>query len=361
MSKKIVVLEGDGIGHEVVPQALRIFEYVKDKYQIIAEIELGPIGGAAYELHGKHFPDVTKALCETADAVLFGSVGGPVAEAHLEKWVDCEKNSILALRKLFHLNANLRPIRVYPELMEKSPLKNSLVEKGIDILVVRELIGDIYFGEHKRYKSGGFRHAHDIAEYDENQIRIATTFAFNIAKTRCHKVTSVDKANVLDVSKLWREVTAEVGKDYPDVQLENMLVDNCALQLVLNPSQFDVIVTTNLFGDILSDLGAALPGTLGLMPSASLNVDGFGLYEPAGGSAPDIAGKNIANPVAQILSVAMMMRYTFQHEKAATAIEAAVRSALQAGFRTRDIFTEGDTLVGTEQMTSHILEFLKKD
>jgi 3-isopropylmalate dehydrogenase len=358
VTKKIIVLAGDGIGEEVMTQALRVLDYIKPKYHLDYTLTKGLIGGAAYDQYNAHFPSQTRQICLESDAILFGSVGGPIQDAHLPKWKNCEINSILALRKLFNLNANLRPARIYPELVENSPLKSTRIENGVDLLIVRELLGDLYFGEHKRFQAGNLRAAQDVAIYDEQQISIVAHQAFQAAQKRRGKLTSVDKANVLETSKLWREVVSEVAREYPNVKLEHMLVDNCAMQLLLNPSQFDVIVTSNMFGDILSDTAAGLPGSLGLMPSASLNQQGFGLYEPSGGSAPDIAGKDLANPIAQILSVAMLLQYTFELPAAAQAIEKAIQKALEAGYRTGDIYTPGTQRVGTVSITDRILDQL---
>ncbi len=358
MKKTIAVLAGDGIGQEVMPLALNILCTISEKFNHTFIIEEGDIGGVAFEKYGTHFPEKTRQLCQTSDAVLLGSVGGPVEEAHLPKWQNCEKNSLLALRKTLELSANLRPVSVYPSLTASCPLKDHLIKNGIDILIVRELIGDIYFGEHRTWQQGGIRYATDVAEYHEQQISNVAHRAFQLARQRRKKLTSVDKANVLDTSKLWREVVTEIARQYPDVKLEHMLVDNCAMQLIINPAQFDVILTANLFGDILSDAAAALPGSLGLMPSASLNQQGFGLYEPAGGSAPAIAGKNIANPIAQILSAAMMLNYSFRLTTEATAIENAVLQTLQAGYRTQDIHSQETELVGTQEMAHAIIKFL---
>lgn len=358
MHKKIAVLAGDGIGQEIMPQAIRVLNKIAEKFNHKFVIQEGDIGGEAYEKYGTHFPEATQQLCRTADAVLFGSVGGPLHDAHLPKWKNCEKNSILALRKLLKLNINIRPIHIYSQLMSISPLKENLLAKDVDILILRELIGDIYFGEHKQWTENGIRFASDVAEYNEQQISSIAHRGFQFAQQRKKQLTSVDKANVLDTSKLWREIVSEIASQYPDVKVEHMLIDNCAMQLFINPAQFDVILTSNLFGDILSDAAAALPGSLGLIPSASLNENGFGLYEPSGGSAPDIAGKNIANPIAQILSVAMMLRYSFELHHEAKAIEEAVQKTLNAGFRTKDIYNEGSQLVNTQQMTDEILAFL---
>jgi len=358
MEKRIAVLPGDGIGPEVMSQAVRVLQKVAECYKHQFNLCYADVGGIAFEKIGEHFPAETKNICEKADAVLFGSVGGPLNEAHLPKWKDCEKNSILSLRKNFQFNANFRPAFVYPQLVELCPLKKEIIGDGIDILTVRELVGDIYFGEHSTTNSGNLRSAKDVAEYNEEQIAAVAHAGFQAAQKRRKKLTSIDKANVLDTSKLWRTVVTEVSANYSDVTLEHMLVDNAAMQLIINPTQFDVLLAPNLFGDILSDASAALPGSLGLMPSASLNAKGFGLYEPAGGSAPDIAGKNVANPLAQILCVAMMLRYSFAMNEEASAIESAVRTALEAGYVTHDIFVNGKKLVGTEEMTDAILENL---
>jgi 3-isopropylmalate dehydrogenase len=349
--KKIAILAGDGIGPEVMTQTLRVL----DALHLPFKCQQGLIGGAAYDQYQSHFPDKTAQLCQSSDAVLFGSVGGPIVDAHLPKWHKCEANSILALRQALQLNVNLRPATLFKSLISISPLKPQLIEQGVDIMIIRELLGDIYFGEHKQFEENGLRVATDVARYDENQIKIALHQGFKTAMARNKKLVSVDKANVLDTSKLWRTIANEVAKEYPEVELEHMLVDNCAMQLILNPAQFDTIVTANLFGDILSDAASALPGSLGLMPSASFSSEGFGLYEPSGGSAPDIANQNIANPIAQILSLAMMLRYSFAMNIQATQIEQAIIKTLEADFRTCDIYHDGDTKVGTAEFTDQVL------
>jgi 3-isopropylmalate dehydrogenase len=359
MQKNIAVLPGDGIGEEVMAQALRVLNAIAEKYGHVFKTTHALVGGAAYERYKTHFPDETKAVCQAGDAILFGSVGGPVSDMHLEKWKNCEANSILALRKTFKFNVNFRPVKVYPQLKEMSPLRQSVIDRGVDILFLRELLGDCYFGEHKTGTKDGMRVASDVSEYTEKQISSAAHAAFKAAQIRRKKVTSVDKANVLDTSKLWRTVVKEVSASYPDVALENMLVDNCAMQLIRDPSHFDVVLTTNMFGDILSDAAAVLPGSLGMLASASLNEEGFGLYEPPGGSAQDIANKGIANPIAQILSTALMLRFSFGLEKEAVAIEEAVQKTLNNGFRTKDIYQEGNKLVGTKDMADQILAQLK--
>jgi 3-isopropylmalate dehydrogenase len=351
-------------------QALRVLQAVEQTFGTKFATTKGLVGGAAYEQYGCHMPEPTLTLCRESDAILFGSVGGPVADMHLPKWKNCEANSILNLRKTFKFNANFRPVKILPELQNISPLKAEVIERGVDMVFVRELLGDCYFGEHKTFSENGKRKATDLAVYDEDQVAAIAHVAFKAARGRRSKVTSVDKANVLDNSKLWRQVVSEVGGLYPDIELEHMLVDNCAMQLIRDPSQFDVVVTTNMFGDILSDAAAVLPGSLGLLASASLNQEGFGLYEPPGGSAQDIAGTGVANPVAQILSLAMMLRYSFNLETEAAAVEKAVEAALKAGCRTQDIFKESASqvkeetkicrLVNCREMTDEILTHLRQ-
>jgi len=357
--KCIAVLSGDGIGPEVMAEALSVLDVVAKKTGEKFSFKEALIGGAAFEEYKNHCPEETIQICREADAILFGSVGGPVNESSLDKWKNCETNSILALRKTFSFNANFRPARVYPGLSDICPLKDVLLQHGVDVLIVRELLGDIYFGEHREYEENGKRKASDLATYDEDQITSIAHVAFAAAEKRSKKLTSVDKANVLSTSKLWRKIITEVSKNYPTVQYEHMLVDNCAMQLIKNPAQFDVIVTANLFGDILSDAAAVLPGSLGLTPSASLNAKGFGLYEPSGGSAPDIAGKGIANPIAQILSASMMLRYSFNLNSAADEIDMAVEKVLAGGFRTKDI-SDGQKFISTKEMTREILKVLQK-
>ncbi len=358
MKKTIAVLPGDGIGPEVMSEALRVLERVASKRNHEFEFHLADVGGAAFDAQGSHFPDTTLEICRSADAILFGSVGGPIAEAALPKWKNCEANSILALRRAFQFNANYRPARVYSCLSGICPLRPELLKDGVDMLILRELVDDIYFGEHRRYEEGGIRHASDLAHYDEESISSIAELAFQAAQKRSRKLHSVDKANVLDTSRLWREVVSEIAPRYPDVELEHMLVDNCAMQIIRNPAQFDVIVTANLFGDILSDAAAVLPGSLGLTPSASLNASGFGMYEPSGGSAPDIAGQGVANPIAQILSAAMMLKFSFGLREESEAIEKAVEHALEDGFRTADI-AGSEEACSCPAMTEAILERLE--
>jgi len=357
-TKVVAVLSGDGIGPEVMTQAVRVAQKAADKFGRSVRFAEGLVGGAAFEEHGEHLPRATLELCSASDAILFGSVGGPINEQHLSKWRGCEANSILSLRKNFALAANIRPARVYPQLSSGCPLKGEVVGGGVDLVIIRELLGDVYFGERATWQEDGKRYAQDTGTYSEDQIAEVARIAFDTARKRRSKVTSVDKANVMQTSKLWREVIREVHAGYPDVALEDMLVDNCALQLVKNPGQFDVIVTSNLFGDILSGLAAALPGSLGLTPSTSLNSDGFGLYEPSGGSAPDIAGHGVANPLAQILSAAMMFRFSFGWNQEADAVERAVDAALSDGYRTPDIFFGTGRKATTSEMADRVLERL---
>lgn len=359
MRKEIAVVPGDGIGPEVMQQALRVLDFVGQKYGHEFVTAEGYAGGAAYVRFGSHMPDETLALCRKSNAILFGSVGGPVAEQDKPEWKNCEANSILALRKTFSFHSNLRPVRLYPELAEMCPLRPDLVAKGVDILFIRELLGDAYFGKKETLVENGVRVARDVSMYTESQVKCVAKTAFEAARKRGKKLASVDKANVLDTSKLWRTVVHEVAKDYPDVTVEDVLVDNCAMQIIRDPSQFDVVVTSNMFGDILTDEAAVLAGSLGLLPSASLNAEGFALYEPSGGSAQDIAGKGIANPIAQILSCAMMLRFSFNLLVEADAIDEAVKSTLTAGYRTSDIYREGTKRVGSTELTDQILKNIK--
>lgn len=352
--KMIAVLPGDGIGPEVMAQTMLVLECVAPDVQT----QHGLIGGAAYVEHATHFPDETKRLIDDADAVLFGSVGGPVEHSDQPQWRNCEVNSILALRNHLNLSVNYRPAKFYPALQNISPLKNSRLVGCDEILILRELLGDIYFGEKKTWHEQDNTYAQDTANYDAKLIEHMAHQAFQTAKKRSGKLTSVDKANVLDTSKLWRQVFDQVATDYPNVALSHMLVDNCAMQLILNPAQFDVIATGNLFGDILSDAASALPGSLGMMPSASFSRDGKGLYEPSGGSAPDIAGQDKANPMAQLLSLAMLLRHSLNMNQQAEAIEHAIEETLNQGFRTADIMQDDCHLVGTTAFTSQIMQIL---
>jgi 3-isopropylmalate dehydrogenase len=350
MAYKIAVLAGDGIGEEVMQEALKVLAAVSRKFNQQFQFSPALVGGSAFDKFGEHFPQQTQDICSDSDAILFGSVGGPVNEQHLEKWKNCEAKSLLAIRKAFNFNANFRPVVILKGLEELCPIKPERFPGGIDMLFIRELVGDIYFGEHKTEILAGGRKATDVAEYTEAQIRDVAVVAFEAAKKRSFRVTSVDKANVLDTSKLWREVVTEVAIEYPEVILNHLLVDNCAMQLILNPSQFDVILTSNMFGDILSDAAAVLPGSLGLLSSASLNSAGFGMFEPPGGSAPDIAGKGIANPIGQILAAALMLRHAFGLTNEVSAIQNAVNVVIQKGYRTKDILTPNAKLVSTGEM-----------
>ncbi len=353
-SYHIAVLPGDGIGPEVMEQTLRVLHQVAPQISV----ETGLIGGAAYLKHENHFPDVTKSLIDRSEAVLFGSVGGPIDQAEEPQWKNCEVNSILALRNHLQLSANYRPAKFYPALRDISPLKNERLENCDEILIIRELLGDIYFGAKRTFSHNGFQVAEDTATYGEPLITKLAHQAFQTAGKRKGQLVSVDKANVLDTSKLWRHVFNQVATEYPEVRLTHMLVDNCAMQLIIKPGQFDLIATSNLFGDILSDAASALPGSLGMMPSASFNDQGFGLYEPSGGSAPELTGQDVANPMAQLLSAAMMLRHSFGLIHEATAIERAIDATLAAGFRTADIMQTGCQQVGTTAFTDQVLFML---
>jgi 3-isopropylmalate dehydrogenase len=356
MDKKIAILAGDGIGPEVMQQTLRVLERLTQKYRHRFTYQEAPIGGAAYAVSGEHCPDETLAICAEADAILFGSVGGPVNQQQLPQWKNCEANSILRLRQYFTFNVNLRPIQVYPELSAHCPLKPEISDSSFDFLIFRELTGGLYFGQRRRFVQNELRQASDECVYDEKQIRSIAQAAFAAARARSKRLCSVDKANVLATSKLWREVVRETARDYPDVTCTEMLVDNCAMQLVKDPRQFDVIVTENMFGDILSDLGAALTGSIGLIPSVSLNAQGKGLYEPAGGSAPELAGKGLANPVAQMLSAALLLRHSFGLQQEAKELEEAIRAVIRAGQVTADLAADARSACSTEAFTDAVLE-----
>jgi 3-isopropylmalate dehydrogenase len=336
MTNKIAVLAGDGIGPEIVAEAIKLIHCLQQDFGFSAELETAAIGGAGYDQSGKPLPDQTLALCEQADAVLFGAIGGPQYD-ELERELRPEKG-LLNLRSSLSLFSNLRPAILYPQLADASSLKPDLVA-GLDIMIVRELTGGIYFGQPRgiRELENGERQGFNTLVYAEHEIERIARSAFDIAMLRERKLCSVDKANVLEVSELWREVLNRVAAEYPDVELSHMYVDNASMQLVRAPKQFDVIVTTNLFGDILSDTAAMLTGSIGMLPSASLDENGKGLYEPVHGSAPDIAGKGLANPLATILSVAMMLRYSLQQSNLADQVEIAVGNVLDQGLRTADI------------------------
>jgi len=360
MTKKIAVLPGDGIGPEVVGEAVKVLEALRMRFGLDVELEYALVGGAAYDAHGQSLPGATLALARAADAVLLGAVGGPQWDA-LDMALRPEK-ALLSLRSELKLFANLRPAMLYPQLAAASTLKPEVVA-GLDIMIVRELTGGIYFGQPRGVRTvvGAGRQGYNTLVYSEGEIERIARVAFDIARKRQRRLCSVDKANVLESTALWREIVTQVGKDYPDVTLSHMYVDNAAMQLVRAPKQFDVIVTTNMFGDILSDEAAMLTGSIGMLPSASLARDGKGMYEPIHGSAPDIAGKNIANPLATILSVAMMLRYSFDDATMAARIERAVSQVLDAGLRTADIDDGGGQRVGTVAMGDAIVAALGKN
>jgi 3-isopropylmalate dehydrogenase len=349
---KVAVLPGDGIGPEIIAQALRVLK----KLELKIQFQETPVGGAAYAAHGDPLPEKTLSLAKQADAVLFGAVGDPKYD-NLPRAKRPEQ-AILGLRKELALFANLRPAVVHPELAAASSLRPELVS-GLDLLIVRELTGDIYFGQPKGIQEkSGVREGFDTMRYSEPEIRRIARVGFEAALKRSKKLCSVDKANVLETSQLWREVVSQEAKSFPDVELSHMYVDNCAMQLVRNPKQFDVIVTGNMFGDILSDEASMLTGSIGMLPSAALDEKGKGLYEPIHGTAPDIAGKGVANPLATILSAAMMLRYSFKDEKNARRIEGAVTKALRDGLRTADIYTAGTRKVGTAEMGDAVVSAL---
>jgi len=357
---KIAVLPGDGIGPEVMEQAVRILKKAGTLYGFDFEYEFADIGGAAIDHHGKALPDSTLALCEQSDAILFGSVGGPKWE-HLPPAEQPERGALLPLRKHFGLYCNLRPAKVFPTLASASPLKPEIVKNGFDILCVRELTGGIYFGEPKGREGEGLNEkAYDTMVYTRFEIERIARMAFEAAQKRKQLVTSVDKANVLFSMVLWRETVTRIAKEFPDVTLNHIYVDNATMQLVKNPHQFDVLLCGNMFGDIISDECAMITGSMGLLASASLNEKKFGLYEPAGGSAPDIAGKGIANPIAQILSGAMMLTYTFGFTNAANAIEKAISKVLENGIFTADLTDNKKDSVDTKTMGDAIFKELEK-
>ncbi|MEP7328424.1 MAG: 3-isopropylmalate dehydrogenase [Betaproteobacteria bacterium] len=354
---KIAILPGDGIGPEIVGQAQRVLEVLREEGLPIA-MDTAPIGGAGYDATGHPLPPATLALARAADAVLLGAVGGPRYDT-LARELRPEQ-ALLGIRKALQLFANLRPAMLYPELAAASTLKPEVVA-GLDLMIIRELTGDIYFGQPRgrRTEAGGHDEGFDTMHYSVPEIERIARVGFATARMRSRRLTSVDKANVLDTSILWREVVTRIGTEYPDVALSHMYVDNAAMQLIRNPKQFDVIVTGNLFGDILSDEASMLAGSIGMLPSASLDADQKGLYEPIHGSAPDITGKDLANPLATILSLAMMFRYTFARAEVADRIEAAVRSVLRAGLRTGDIALPGEATIGTRAMGDAVVAALR--
>ncbi len=356
MSKQIAILPGDGIGPEIIAQAVRVLDKLIEQ-GLDVQYSYAPLGGAAYDEYGHPYPEFTQNLCRAADAVLLGAVGGPQYDT-LDRPLRPERG-LLAIRKDLNLFANLRPAILYKELANASTLKPEVVA-GLDILIVRELTGDIYFGEPRgiRTLESGEREGFNTMKYSESEIRRIAKVSFEAAQKRGKKLCSVDKANVLETTELWKEIFTEVGKSYPDVQLSHMYVDNAAMQLVRAPKQFDVIATGNIFGDILSDQASMLTGSIGMLPSASLNETGKGMYEPSHGSAPDIAGQNKANPLATILSLAMLVRYSLNDEARAKQIEQAVQKVLEQGLRTGDIFEEGTQRVSCSEMGDAVLAAL---
>ncbi|MDE7287749.1 MAG: 3-isopropylmalate dehydrogenase, partial [Lachnospiraceae bacterium] len=348
MRLNIACIEGDGIGPEIVTEARKVLDKVAYVYGHEITYTNILMGGASIDVHGVPLTEDAVTAAKAADAVLMGSIGGDTTTS---PWYKLPPNlrpeaGLLAIRKALNLFANLRPAVLYDELADACPLKKEISSAGFDMMIMRELTGGLYFGERHTTEENGIRKAVDTLTYDENEIRRIAIKGFEIAMKRKKKVTSVDKANVLDSSRLWRKVVEEVAADYPEVTLEHMLVDNCAMQLVKNPAQFDVILTENMFGDILSDEASMVTGSIGMLASASLNDTKFGLYEPSHGSAPDIAGKGIANPIATILSAAMMLRFSFDLDKEADAVECAVKNVLKKGYRTIDIMSQGCTQVG---------------
>ena len=352
MEYRLGLIYGGGIGPEIVREAKKILDKVCEKYHHTFHYEELLLGGASIDVCGVPLTEETIERAKAADAVLMGSIGGDAATS---PWYKLEPSKrpeagLLGIRKALNLFANLRPAYLYQELRAACPLRSDIIGDGFDMMIMRELTGGLYFGERKTVEENGIRRAIDTLTYDENEIRRIARRGFDIARKRRKKVTSVDKANVLDSSRLWRSVVEDVAAEYPDVTLEHMLVDNCAMQLVMNPGQFDVILTENMFGDILSDEASMVTGSIGMLSSASLNETKFGLYEPSHGSAPDIAGQDKANPIATILSAAMMLRYSLDLDEEAKAVEDAVKKVLSEGYRTGDIMSEGCTLVGTRQM-----------
>ena len=357
MNYKIAVIPGDGIGPEVVDSTIKVLNVVGDKFGHKFDYEYVLAGGCAIDKFGNPLPEETLETCKKSDAVLLGAVGGP-------KWDDPTakvrpEQALLGLRGGLGLYCNIRPAVLYAPLRDASPLKDSIIGDGINIQVVRELTGGIYFGERGQCDDNGVPAAYDTEKYNENEVRRIAKIGFEAAMKSKKKVTSVDKANILESSRLWRRIIEEVHKDYPEVEVNHLYIDNATMQMVRDPRQFDVIITSNMFGDILSDEASMVTGSIGMLPSASLGENSFGMYEPIHGSAPDIAGKGIANPLATILSGAMMLRYTFNLETEAKAIEDAVLAVLEDGYRTGDIMSEGMKLVGTEEMTNAVLAKLK--
>lgn len=358
MNKKIAVIKGDGIGPEIVAEAMKVLDKVAEKYGHKFDYTQLLMGGCSIDVNGVPLTDETIAECKASDAVLMGSIGGNTTTSPWYKLpADLRPEAgLLKIRKELGLFANLRPCLLYTQLSGACPLKEEISAKGFDMLIMRELTGGLYFGARKTEEVDGVMTAVDTLSYNEKEIRRIAVKAFEVAMKRRKKVTSVDKANVLDSSRLWRKIVTEVAADYPEVELEHMLVDNSAMQLVRDPAQFDVMVTENMFGDILSDEASMITGSIGMLPSASMNETKFGLYEPSGGSAPDIAGQDKANPIATILSAAMMLRYSFDMAEEADAVEAAVTKVLEEGYRTGDIMSEGCKPVSCSQMGTLIAE-----
>ncbi len=360
MEKNIAVIKGDGIGPEIVTEVMKVLDAIASKYDHKFHYNEILMGGCSIDAYGVPLSDEALAVAKSSDSVLLGSIGGDTTTS---PWYQLEPSlrpeaGLLKIRKELGLFANLRPAYLYDELKGACPLKPELTEGGFDMMIMRELTGGLYFGKRSTEEENGEMVARDSMSYSESEIRRIAKRGFDIAMKRRKKVTSVDKANVLDTSRLWRKIVSEVAKDYPEVTLEHMLVDNCAMQLVKDPKQFDVILTENMFGDILSDEASMVTGSIGMLSSASLREDAFGMYEPSHGSAPDIAGKNIANPIATILSAAMMLRYSFDMDQEAKDIEEAIEKVLKQGYRTTDIMSSGKTLVSTTQMGDLIVENL---
>ena len=359
MEKKIAVIRGDGIGPEIVNQALKVLDKIADLYHHVFMYTDVDMGGCAIDKHGDPLPQGELDKCLSSDSVLLGAVGGP-------KWNDVPgpmrpEKGLLRLRAGMGVYSNNRPAKIWPQLADASPLKPSIVAEGIDFIIVRELIGGIYFGKHETVEADGEKKAIDELTYTESEIERIGRIGFETARKRGKKLCSVEKSNVLDSSRLWKKVMHSLAAEYPDVELSDMLVDNCAMQLVKNPAQFDVIVTENMFGDILSDEASMITGSIGMIPSSSLGATSCGLYEPIHGSAPDIAGTDSANPIGTILSAAMMLRYSFDMAEEADCIEKAVSAVLDEGYRTGDIFSPGCTKVGCTEMGRLILEKMKRE
>lgn len=357
MNKKIAVIKGDGIGPEIVNEAIKVLKAIETKFGHTFELDYVRAGGDAIDACGECLPQATIDACIASDSVLLGAVGGPKYDTQPAH--NRPEKALLQIRSILGLYANVRPAQLFPQLANACPLKPSIVANGIDFVVVRELTGGIYFGDHVSEVVEGKRSAYDVMRYNEDEVRRIAKVAFETAMVRNKKVCSVDKANVLDSSKLWRQVVIETHKQYPEVTLEHMYVDNAAMQLCKDPSQFDVIVTENMFGDILSDEASMITGTIGTIPSSSLGKTTRGMYEPIHGSAPDIAGLDKANPIGTILSVAMMLKYSFGLDQESKAIENAVHRVLDAGYRTADMYTKGDNLIGCSEMGTRISQLIQ--